>query len=271
MSPDLKLVNGGGGPQPVPVLETLKMSFAFIGSNIIPIFKVSVIPILFIIATFELFGFFRLEQEPASLASTALASLVSGAAMAIVMAAIGRMVLFDNVPQGFHLPSFGREEVLTWMASILSSVLPLAAGGIVWTVVNAVTGNAGLGLVMALVPAFYVAILLALIYPVVLTSGRVDIRRSIEMSKGSRPQLLAIIFLASIATFFVTFFVISLALGVAAIVLGEEAMTGFASAAAAMFVVPIQVLVAGVNIVAVSFAFRWIDYYSPDPLLKDQQ
>lgn len=160
---------------------------------------------------------------------------------------------------------------MIWMASILSSVLPLAAGAVVWFLVNAVTGNAGLGMMLAIVPAIFVAVLLALLYPVVLTSGRVDLQRSAAMSKGARPQLLAIIFLASIATFFVAFFVISLGLGIVAIFLGEEAMTGFANAAASMIVVPIQVLVAGVNIVVVSFAFRWIDYYSPDPLLKDQQ
>lgn len=110
MSPDLKLVNGGGGPQSLPVIETLKMSFAFIGSNIIPIFKVSVIPILFIIAVLELFGFFGAAEEPASLASTVLTTLAIGAAMAIVLAAIGRMVLFGDMPEasGFH-PLAGRK------------------------------------------------------------------------------------------------------------------------------------------------------------------
>ena len=271
MNPDLKLVNGGGGPQPLPVIETLKMSFTFIRSNIVPILRVSVIPILSIIAVFELFGLFDPGQEPASLAPTALASLVSGAAMAIVMAAIGRMVLFNDMPQNFGLPVFGRQELQTWMASILSGVLTALAGALPGALVYAMTGSAGLAIILAMVPIIYVAILLALIYPIILTSGRIDFRRSVEMSKGSWFRLLAIILLASMITFLAAFFVVSLFFGVVTIFLGEEGLNDFAATATAMFMVAIQMLMASVNIVVVSFSFRWIDYYSPDPLLRDQQ
>jgi len=106
---------------------------------------------------------------------------------------------------------------------------------------------------------------------VVLTAGRVDFRRSAEMCKGSLFQLLAVILLASIVTFLAGFFAFSLLFGVLSVILGEQGVPEFANVAAAMFMVVIQVLMAGVNIVVVSFAFRWIDYYSPDPLLKDQQ
>ena len=271
MSPDLKLVNGGAAPQPLPVIETLKRSFSFIGSNIIPILRVSIIPILAIIAAFELFGIFTPGQEPDLLTSVVPASLVSGAAMAVVMAAIGRMVLFNDVPQGFHLPAFGRDEVLTWMASILSGLLTALAGALPGAIVFSLTGSAGLAVVIAVVPLVYIAILLAQIYPVVLTTGRLDFRRSAEMGKGSLFQLLAVILLASIVTFLAGFFTFSLLFGVLSVILGEQGVTEFSNVAAAMFMVVIQVLMAGVNIVVVSFAFRWIDYYSPDPLLKDQQ
>lgn len=271
MSPDLKLVNGGAVPQPLPVIETLKRSFSFMGSNIVPILRVSIIPILAIIAAFELFGIFTPGQEPDLLTSVVPASLVSGAAMAVVMAAIGRMVLFNDVPQGFHLPTFGRDEALTWMASILSGLLTVLAGALPGAIVFSLTGSAGLAVVIAVVPLVYVAILLAQIYPVVLTTARLDFRRSAEMGKGSLLQLLAVILLASFVTFLAGFFAFSLLFGVLSVILGEQGVTEFANVAAAMFMVVINVLMAGVNIVVVSFAFRWIDYYSPDPLLKDQQ
>lgn len=270
MNPDLKLVNGGGGPQPLPVIETLKMSFTFFRSNILPILRVSVIPILLIIAVFELLGVFDPGQEP-DLWAMMPASLVSGAAMAVVMAAIGRMVLFDDVPQKFHLPAFGREEVLTWMASILSGLITALAAVLPAALVLALTGSMGLAIVIAVVPMIVVALSLALIYPIVLTAGRVDFRRSVEMSKGSLPRLFAIIFLASLTTFVVAVFVLSLFVGVITLFVGEQGATEIATVATAMFMVVVQVLMAVVNIVIVSFAFRWIDYYSPDPLLRDQQ
>lgn len=268
MSPDLKLVNGGGTTPTLPVLATLKMAFAFLRSNIGAVGKVSVIPTGLIIIALFFFGAFEVTEEPASPFAMLPSSLITGALMAVIMVAIGKMVLFDTMPATVPFPNFGRDELLTWGASVLSSVATVVAAAVPALVVFALTRSAALAIFAAIVPAIVVAVLLSLIYPVVLTTGRLDFRRTVEMTRKLLPQLFALILLASLITAVVAFAVMSLFLGIAAVLMGEDGMTDFAVQSTAMFMVVIQVLMACVNISVISFAFRWIDYYSPDPLLR---
>lgn len=271
MSPDLKLVNGGGQPLTLPVLETLKMAFAFLRSNIGAIVRVSVIPTGLIIIALAFFGAFEVTEEPASPFAMLPSSLMTGALMAMIMVAIGKIVLFGTVPTTVPFPSFGRDELLTWGASVLSSVATIVAAVIPALVVFGLTRSAVLAVFVAILPAIVVAILLSLIYPVILTTGKLDFRRTIAITKNMLPQLFTLLLLASLITVVVAFALMSLFFGVATLLVGEDGMTDFAVQSTAMFMVVIQVLMAVVNITVISFAFRWIDYYSPNPLLSEQQ
>lgn len=272
MSPDFKLVNGDGRPSSLPIGETLRMALKFLRDNFTAIIKVSVIPSMLILVTFALFGAFdaQVEEEAVSPFAMLPSTLITGALMAIIMAAVGRIALFGDAPERFGLPVFGRDEVQTWMASILTGVVTAISAALVFVVLMALTGSMVLAVFVAIFPAVLVATALSMIYPVVLTIGRLDFRRSIQMARGQLPQLIAIIFTASFATIMLLFIVLSFLLAAVSGFIGEEGMATFTMKFGTVFMVLIQVVTAVANIVVISLAFRWIDYYSPDPLLSGE-
>lgn len=272
MSPDLKLVNGDGSPSSLPIGETLRMTLKFLKDNFTTIVKVSVIPSMLILVTFAAFGAFDapVEGEVVSPFSMLPSTLITGALMAIIMAAVGRLALFGDVPERFGLPVFGRDEVQTWMASILTGVVTGLAAVIVFVVLMALTGSMALAVFVAIFPAVIVATALSMIYPIVLVVGKLDFRRSIAMARSHLPPLVAVIFTASFGTIMLLFIILSFALAAVSGFIGEEGMAAFTMKFGTVFMVLIQVVTAVVNIVVVCMAFRWIDYYSPDPLLSGE-
>lgn len=272
MSPDLKLVNGDGSPSSLPIGETLRMTLKFLRDNFTAIVKVSVIPSALILVTFAAFGAFDVptEEEAVSPLSMLPSTLITGALMAIIMAAVGRMALFGDVPERFGLPVFGRDEVQTWLASVLTGVATALAAVIVIVILMALTGSMALGIFVAIFPAVIVATALSMIYPIVLISGKLDFRRSVEMARGHLAPLVAVIFTTSFGTIMLLFIVLSFVLAAVSGFIGEDGMAAFTMKFGAVFMVLIQVVTAVVNIAVVSLAFRWIDYYSPDPLLSGE-
>lgn len=268
MSPDLKLVNGNPNPDLLPIGDTLKMSAAFLRENIGAIAMVSLVPTALIILALSFFGTFDLEAEPANPLAMLPSSLISGAFMAVIMAAVGRMALFDEKPERFGVPAFGREEALTWGGSILASFATGITFAVIFGVVFALTSSLAFGILVGAAPAIAVATALAMIYPVILTTGRLDFRRAVSMAQGQMLRLLAVILIASLVTVIVASALMSLILAFASGMIPEEGLADFTLKFTAVFMVLIQVTTAIVNVAVISFAFRWIDYYSSDPLLK---
>jgi hypothetical protein len=268
MSPDRKLVNGNPNPDQLPIGDTLKMSAAFLRENIGALAMVSLVPTALIILALSFFGAFNLEAEPANPLTMLPSSLISGAFMAVIMAAVGRMVLFGESPERFGIPAFGREEALTWGGSIVASFATGITFAVIFGVVFALTSSLTFALLVGAVPAITVATALALIYPVILTTGRLDFRRAIGLAQGQIIRLLAVIFIASFITVLIAFALMSLLLAVSGGLVPEEGLEDFTIKFTAVFMVLIQVATAIVNVAVISHAFRWIDYYSSDPLLK---
>lgn len=272
MSPDFKLVNGGGGSSSLPIGETLRMTLKFLRDNFTTIIKVSVIPSALILVTFAGFGAFDapVEDEVVSPFAMLPSTLITGALMAIIMAAVGRLALFGDAPERFGLPVFGRDEVQTWMASILTGVATAVVAALVFVVLMALTSSMVLAAFVAIFPAVIVATALSMIYPIVLIIGKLDFRRSIEMARSQLVPLIAVIFTASFGTIMLLFVVLSFLMAAASGFIGEEGLAAFTMKFGTVFMVLMQVVTAVVNIVVISLAFRWIDYYSPDPLLSGE-